>query len=94
MAKYAHRIAFNCDLFMTLHTESSDTTLEELEKLAIAALREPTGDDDTEISDLRFDVPFIDAEDVAIYPRVYAAGPAGECLENISIENVEEVANA
>ena len=102
---FEHRIAFNCDLFMTIATASANTALEELEKRAQQMIREAarrSGEQlaGPEISDARLSVEGFDARnDVKVYPRVEFVQTPGRRrpqkrrsqLENLSIEDVSEL---
>jgi len=63
----------------------------ELEQAAIAAIQ--SAEPGVEISEVAFDVPFVDADDVQIYARVDGRYQEHR-LENLTLENVEETPNA
>jgi len=83
MPKFAHRVAFNADLFMTITTDSADATIEQLEAEVINKLTDACASDGLPVGDSE------ELGDLRAYPRW--SGYDGEHLDNISIENVEEV---
>lgn len=98
--KYRHRVALNCDLFMTVETGSACSPIEELEAVAQDKLRDMAGvDAERTLSNITFGVldgGMIDQEglDLRIYPRMDPGdlGPfivnstAYDRLENFTLE--------
>ena len=93
MPRYAHRIAFQADLFMTIITDSPDTSTEQLNELAAAKLREILDDED--LSMIQMEVVALKEVDGMVYARCSDKSESGpRQLENLTIENVEEISDA
>ena len=97
MPRYAHRVAFNCDLFMTITTDSADTDGMELERLAVQAIRAASPSDLLLLTDIGLGVQGLYG--AAVYPRHSTAPPDSACpeddaqvqLENFTVEDCSEV---
>ena len=88
MKLLTHRIAFNCDLFLDIDAPETATSAD-LEKLVVATIREAASDPDNHINDVGLDINGHRGFRARIYPRVTPEG-SELCLENFTIENVEE----
>ncbi len=103
MPKFNHRIAFEADIFLTIETDSPDTTMEQLEALAVAELRRRCEDfvpEDCEVADLGFNVDGLDGVDGRIYPRTedvvtskdhLTPSVTTKRLSNLTLEDCSEV---
>lgn len=95
--RFAHRVAFNCDLFLTIVTDSPDTPLDDLEKAAVARLQRMGSLDVTDTNVTIGLGASVDddglGEDSAVYPRVDTQRVDDDeiRLENFSSENCEEI---
>jgi hypothetical protein len=81
-ADWRHRVAFQANLYLDIETDSAETLDEELERLAIQAVKHG--------SDLPLDEAGIDLPTVA-GGRVYAEPNIDGGLENFSIEDCYEI---
>jgi hypothetical protein len=91
---FAHRVAFNCDLIFDILTDSPETPLDELERLAKAKLVEVNGNPSACLADCGLDLPSLPGG--RVYPRTEHVGLMGdtrcdqtERLEKFSSENCD-----
>ena len=84
--RWRHRVAFQTNLYLDIETDSAETPDEELERLAIEAVRRGAAhDNDLPLDEAGIDIPTLAGG------RVYAELNIDGGLENFSIEDCYEL---
>ena len=80
--RWRHRVAFQANLYLDIETDSAETSDEELERLAIQAVKRGTKHDgDLPLDEAGIDIPTLTGG------RIYAEPNIDGDLENFSIED-------